>query len=75
VPGIATQSEQTSDPIDRPRNMSKRLIELIDSLRADIGRVEDPQFKTMFETAAEVLGGIVSAFRRYEEKSERAWKR
>ena len=55
--------------------MSKRLTELIDCLRADIGRVEDPQFKAMFETAAEVLIGIVTAFRHYEEKSERAWKR
>jgi hypothetical protein len=29
----------------------------------------------MFETAAEVLGGLVTAFRHYEEQSERAWKR
>ena len=75
MPSIATQSEQTSDPIGRTRDMSRRLTELIDCLRADIGRVEDPQFKAMFETAAEVLGGIVTAFRHYEEKSERAWKR
>jgi hypothetical protein len=75
MPTTATQSEQTSDPIGRIRNMSERLTELIDCLRADIGRVEEPQFKAMFETAAEVLGGLVTAFGHYEEKSERAWKR
>lgn len=36
---------------------------------ADIGRVEEPQFKAMFETAVEVLGGLVAAFRHYEEKA------
>jgi hypothetical protein len=41
---------------------------LIDCLRADIGRVEEPQFKAIFETAAEVLGGLVTAFRHYEKK-------
>jgi hypothetical protein len=75
MPGAATQSEQMSDPIDRVRIMSERLTEVIDCLRADIGRIEEPQFKAMFETAAEVLGGLVTAFRHYEEKSERGWKR
>jgi hypothetical protein len=46
----ARQSKQMSDPIDRVRNMSERLTEVIDGLRADIGRVEEPQFKAMFET-------------------------
>ena len=73
MPNAATQSEQMSDPIERVRNMSERLTEFIDCLRADIGRVEEPQFKAMFETAAEVLGGLVTAFRHYEEQSERAW--
>jgi hypothetical protein len=74
MPSAATQSKQMSDPIDRVRNMSERSTEVIDDLRADIGRVEEPQFKAMFETAAEVLGGLITAFRHYEEK-ERAWKR
>ena len=42
---------------------------------APIGRIDEPQFKAMFETAAEVLGGLVTAFRHYEDKSERAWTR
>jgi hypothetical protein len=57
------------------RVMRERLAEVIDDLRADIGRIDEPQFKAMFETAAEVLGGLVTAFRHYEDKSERAWTR
>jgi hypothetical protein len=75
MPTAATQSELTSDPLDRIRSMDQRLTEVIDCLRADIGRVEGPQFKAMFETAAEVLGGLIAAFRHYEERSERAWRR
>jgi hypothetical protein len=75
MPNAAMQSEQTSDPIDRVRNMSERMTALIDDLRADIARVEEPQFKAIFETAAEVVGGLVTTFRHYEDKSEPAWKR
>ena len=75
MPSATTQNKQMSDPIDRVRNMSERLTEIIGGLRADIERVEEPQFRAMFETAAEVLVGLVTAFRHYEEKSEHAWKR
>jgi hypothetical protein len=47
---------------------------VIDNLRRDIDQVDEPQFKAMLETAAEVLGGLVTAFRHYEQKGEHAWK-
>ena len=40
MPSAATQGKQMSDPIDRIHNMSGRLTEVIDCLRADIRRVE-----------------------------------
>ena len=43
-------------------------------LRLNIDQVDEPQFRAMFETAAEVLGGLATAFRHYEERSERAWR-
>ena len=61
------------DPIHHSRKISAQLSEIIDQLRRDIDQVDEPQFKAMFETAAEVLGGLVTAFRHYEQKSERAW--
>jgi len=67
-------SENTSDPIHHTRNTSARFSELIEHLREDISRVDEPQFKAMAETAAEVLGGLATAFKHYEQKRETAWK-
>jgi hypothetical protein len=61
------------NPLHHTRKMSAEFSALIDHLRHDIELVEEPQFKAMFETAAEVLGGLVNAFDHYEQKSEAAW--
>ncbi len=46
----------TGNPLHHTRKMSAEFSALIDHLRHDIEQVEEPQFKAMFETAAEVLG-------------------
>jgi hypothetical protein len=43
-------------------------------LRKDIDKLDEPQLKAIFETSAEVLGGLVKAFQHYEQKSENAWR-
>jgi hypothetical protein len=65
---------EDANPLHHTQNMQRRLRELIDHLRADIKKVEEPQMKAMFETSAEVLGGLVTAFQHYEKKSEAAWR-
>jgi hypothetical protein len=55
--------------------MRSRFRELIGHLRSDVDKVDEPQFKAMFETAAEVLGGLEKAFEDYERKNESAWER
>ena len=62
------------NPLHHTRKMAKRLSETIEHLRADIDKVEEPQCKAMFETSAEVLGGLQKAFHDYEEKNESAWR-
>ena len=62
------------DPRHHTQKMQKRLQEIKDHLRADIEKVDEPQLKAMFETAAEVLGGLSKAFRDYEQTNERAWR-
>jgi len=64
-----------SNPLHHTHKMAARLKETIDHLRADIDKVDEPQFKAMFETSAEVLGGLVKAFEDYEKKNESAWTR
>jgi hypothetical protein len=62
------------NPQHHTQKMRQRLEETIQHLRADIGKVDEPQLKAMFETAAEVLVGLVKAFQDYERKNEQAWK-
>ena len=63
------------DPNHHVLKMEQRLDEIRNHLREDIGKVDEPQFKAMFETAAEVLGGLQKAFHDYQQKSEKAWQR
>jgi hypothetical protein len=62
------------DPRHHTQRMQTRLQETIDHLRADIEKVDEPQLAAMFETAAEVLGGLKKAFSDYERKNESAWR-
>lgn len=43
-------------------------------LREDIDKVDEPQLKAMFETAAEVQGGLKKTFGDYEKNNEAAWQ-
>ena len=52
--------------------MQTRLQETTDHLRET--SEGGPQLKAMFETAAEVLGGLRKAFSDYEQKNEPAWR-
>ena len=63
------------DAVHRTQRMKMRLEETVKHLRQDIPKVEDPQLKAMFETSAEVLTGLVKAFRDYEQKNEAAWRK
>ena len=64
----------SKDPRAHTANVRKEFRILIDHLRDDIGKIDDPKAQALFETAAEVISGLDTAFEHYEEKSERAWK-
>jgi hypothetical protein len=68
-------SEADRDPRHHTQKMQKRLQEIIDHLRADVGKVDEPQLEAMFETSAEVLSGLKKAFSDYEQKKESAWRK
>ncbi len=63
------------NPQHHTQNMKKRLSETVTHLREDIGKVDDPQLKAMFETSAEVLSGLIKSFDDYEKKNEAAWRK
>lgn len=62
------------NPLHHTQKMQKAFLDLQDHLRDDVKKVDEPQLKAMFETAAEVLGGLNKAFRDYEQKNEAAWQ-
>jgi len=63
------------NPLQHTRKMRSRFRGLIEHLRSDVDKIGAPQFTAMFETAAEVLGGLEKAFDDYERKNESAWER
>jgi uncharacterized membrane-anchored protein YhcB (DUF1043 family) len=71
---VMATATRERDPRHHTQRMQQRLQELMDHLRKDIDVVDDPQLKAMFETSAEVLGGLTKAFRDYEQKNESAWR-
>jgi hypothetical protein len=68
-----TSSEK--NPKHHTQRMKNRLQETVTHLRQDIDKVDEPQLAAMFETAAEVLIGLVKAFDDYEKKNEAAWRK
>ena len=64
----------SKDPRAHTANVRKEFGELIDHLRSDVHKIDEPKAQALFETAAEVISGLDTAFKHYEEKSESAWK-
>ena len=69
---MAQPSESNS--IRHTRRVKERLQSLIDHLREDVTKIDEPQAKALFETTAEALGGLRKAFEDYERKNEAAWE-
>jgi len=71
----APHAESSGEPRVHSENIQHRLTDLIDHLHTDIERVNEPRFQALLETSAEVISGLRTAFRHYDEGKETAWKR
>ena len=67
--------ENTRDPGYHVDNIRRMLGEAEEHARRDAGLVEEPRAKALFETTAEVLGGLAKAYEHYREGAEAAWQR
>ncbi len=65
---IDASTRQTTEAI------KAKLDDLIGQVRDDIGKVDDPKAKALFETTAEVLIGLKTAYDHYEQGNEPAWR-
>jgi hypothetical protein len=60
------------DPRHHSANIRKMLSGVIDHVRDDVGKVKDPQARALFETTAEVLIGLRTAYEHFEQGAEEA---
>jgi hypothetical protein len=65
---------QTDDSKVHAAHIAKHLHDLKDHCRSDIEGISDPKAKALFETTAEVLGGLEKAMTDYQEQTEKAWR-
>lgn len=65
---------KSGDSIEHTINIRHEFRILINHLREDITKLNDPASKALFETSAEVPIGLEKAFTDFEEKTESARK-
>ena len=63
-----------SDPRYHTANVLAALDDLIRHLREDTREFDEPKAQALFETSAEVLGGLRTAFQHYESGAEVAMR-
>lgn len=63
-----------SDPRHHTDKIKGMLRDTMDHVREDVSKVSDPKAQALFETSAEVLGGLITAYEHFEQKSEPAWR-
>ena len=72
---MKARSEASHDPSVHTRNIKQMLTEVIDHLREDLDKVTEPKAQALFETSAEVLTGLRTAFEHYDAGTEKGMRR
>jgi hypothetical protein len=72
---MSLQDIQSADPQLHVANITQGFEELIRHLRRDVARVTEPKAQALFETKAEVLQGLVTAFEHYSAGHEAGFRR
>jgi hypothetical protein len=62
------------DPRYHTGNIRATLRDLIDHLRSDLRAIDAPKAQALFETSAEILIGLDTAYQHYEQGSEAAMR-
>jgi hypothetical protein len=65
---------QDSDPHQVAARIARMLEEVSKYARENVRRVEDPRAQALFETTAEVLTGLRTAYTHFEQRSEPPWR-
>ena len=71
---MAQSDMQTRNLTQHVQHIEDKLDSLINLLRDDIEKIDDPHAEALFETSTEVLLGLKTAFEHFSERSEEAWR-
>src|SRR5690348_13573241 len=67
------KTEANMEPAEHAEHIAHILRQAQQECRADIRRVDDPKAQALFETVAEVVGGLLNVLEHYRAGSEPAW--
>ena len=68
------ETSSQNNPLHHTAKIKGMLNDLIEHLRSDVAKVDDPKAEALFETTAEVLNGLTNAYTDYERQNEAAWR-
>ena len=71
---MKSRTLETDNPREHAANIERMLTEVIEHVRRDIERVDDPKAQVLFETSAEVLIGLRMAYQHFQSRSEKAMR-
>jgi hypothetical protein len=63
-----------SDPRFHTGKIKEMLRHVADHMREDVSKIDEPKAQALFETSAEVLEGLITAYNHYEQRAEEAWR-
>jgi hypothetical protein len=66
---MSCATDANCEPLHHVNKMAGHLNDAAEHLRQDALKVDDPLFKAMFASAAQVLDRLVEAFRTYESNT------
>jgi hypothetical protein len=72
---MSTQTVNSTETKRHSSIMQHALTDLVHQARKEIDNVEDPRFKAILETTAEVLIGLRKTFEDYSEGREQVWQK
>lgn len=71
---VSPQTYAENDPRHHTLKIKGLLNDLINHVRQDVSKVDEPKAQVLFETTAEVLNGLVNAYDHYERHEEKAFQ-
>lgn len=69
---MSAQNDPTNDPQHHVRHIQHMLDDVLNHCRSDSAKVNEPKAQALFETTAEVLLGLRTAYEHYATRAEPA---